>query len=238
METTLNSMYTGNPKYDLHLSAYDISLSSIKKLEELGFVRDHFANNRYCDTTAYHGSFPGWQPNETIYSKIKEILSEDKVFNGGLEEEITVPSNRIEIIPVADIRDEASSEIMSQFISIALPEKKNVTCPDGRYKACDIHLNVHWKYSYDRSKEVIDSFGLVSFDKPDVSKLSTENNFSRIYTMTFESLSEGLVVFNAMKKVISPERGFGIQGKLKLEITTRIFRKPHTGIMLPIILKD
>ncbi len=237
MDTKQNTYYTGKPKFDLHLSAYDIAFSTVTALEKLGFVRDEFANNRYCDTTAYHGSFPNWEPNSELYLRIKDLLFNDSVFNGGLEEEVTLPWNRAKLTNVSDIRNEKTEVQLIEMLQEMPPTKSNSICPAGRHKTCDIHINVDWQYSYDVSKKAIDSLKLISFDKPHDKDDVGRSNFDRIYTMTFESLCEGISVFNGLAKTITPENGFGIQGKIKLEMTTRIFRKPCDGQMLPIILE-
>jgi hypothetical protein len=236
-----NFTQTGAPKYDLHLSAYAIKPETIKQLGEFGFTRDEFANNRYCDTTAYHGSFHGWQADNDKWDEVATILSNDETFNGGLEEEIALP----------DFRKELSFEpsptfIVEDYVSLVLkaifPQKKAVPCPIGKKKACDIHINVDWQYTVDAVKKVFNELGVVSFDRP----TTNSEGFNRIYTLTFEDLSEGVTCFDTITTIIDRmnTKGtadtvgiLGFVGKIKLEITTRIYRQPLDGILLPLILK-
>jgi len=238
---TKNYTLTPNPKYDLHLSAYAISPDTIQKLEEFGFVRDEFANNRYCDTTAYHGSFPGWQADTKKWELIIHLLNSDPTFNGGLEEEVTLPHYRQEFTFEPASTKGLSAEHTLAVLQSVFPKKKAVPCPATRLKACDMHINVNWEYSRDNIKDAFDKLGIVSFDKPD----SNSAGFNRIYTMTFEDLGEGIKHFEAIttriRKLNDTNKQsfiFGFVGKVKMEITTRVYRKPLEGILLPLILKD
>ena len=82
-------------KFDLHLSAYNITPDTIRKVETLGFKRDEFANNTRCDTTVYHGTFRGNRilPDDSLWNELKNIFGQEPTFVGGLEEEEFVPLN-------------------------------------------------------------------------------------------------------------------------------------------------
>jgi len=237
-----NFVQTGAPKYDLHLSAYAIKSETIQQLTEFGFTRDEFANNRYCDTTAYHGSFHDWQADKEKWDDVVTILSRDETFNGGLEEEIALPYFRKKLS-----FEPAVKFIVADYVSLALkslfPKKKAVPSPVGRQKACDIHINLDWQYTVDVIKKIMDELGIVSFDRP----TNNSAGFNRIYTLTFEDLSEGVECFDTITGVINklntegtPDTSgiLGFVGKVKLEITTRAYRKPLDGILLPLILRD
>lgn len=239
---TTNFTQTGAPKYDLHLSAYAIKPETVRQLTDFGFTRDEFANNRYCDTTAYHGSFHGWRADNDKWDEVTTILSRDETFNGGLEEEIALPYFRKELS-----FEPSPKFIVEDYVSLALkatfPEKKAVSCPIGRQKACDIHINMDWQYTVNAVKKVMDELGIVSFDRPTNNRVG----FNRIYTLTFEDLSEGVMCFDTITSVIDMMNAkgssdtpgiLGFVGKIKLEITTRIYRKPLDGILLPLILRD
>ena len=229
-----NFTKTAAPKYDLHLSAHAISMPSIKKLEKLGMVRDTFANNKYCDTTAYHATFPNWYPNEGLRDDIISILANDEKFNGGLEEEITLPHFRRFFTYEPDAR-EANADALGIIFEDIFPKKKAEKCPADRLKACDMHINVDWEYSGKQTKNAFDFLEIVSFDRP------TQNKFgyNRIYTLTFESLANGVDVFEKLVRFIEMGNGTVLKfvGKVKLEQMTQIYRKPLDGTLLPLITK-
>ena len=230
-----SSYKSGNPKYDLHLSAHEIKPLTITQLEKLGFVRDEFANNRYCDTTKYHGTFPNWKPNEELHDLIVSTLSRDETFNGGLEEEVVLPSFRSFFTFEPHVKEEDSVTIRYDFFRGSFPFQKAIPCPAEKLKACDIHISVDWQRTGKETKQAFDQLEIVSFDKP---KLS-EDGFNRIFTLTFENLANGVNVFHRITEMFSIRNGEGVNfcGKVKLEITTQIYRKPLDGTMLPLILK-
>src|SRR6267143_578014 len=87
-----NNIGTSTVKHDLHISALTISPASRGNLENLGFVRDEFANNRRCIASEYHASYKGNEriPNDALWGRLSNLLFEDDYFSGHLEEEQTV----------------------------------------------------------------------------------------------------------------------------------------------------
>jgi hypothetical protein len=206
-------------KYDLHLSAYSISLISIRRLEELGFKRDEFANNTKCEATAYHGTFKGNDvlPSNPLWDKICDILNKDDDFSGGLEEEEYDEESIIHF----------SSQKVNNNISLSpLPIMYTEQPAIGRYKACDIHINIDLSQSALNSLKCLESLEVASFDRQE------DNGVHRIFTITCETILDGLEAFsiigNYLKCIPS------LSGKIKIEKTTRFLRQPIAGTSLPL----
>jgi hypothetical protein len=206
-------------KYDLHLSAKKISKSTIKAIEKLGFNRDVFANNRHCDTTMYHGTYRGnvVLPDKKIWKSICQLLNNDTYFEGTLEEEEYETDRVFYFENTIDISFQ--KQLLPKFIT---------TQPlSGKYKACDIHIGVNLNKSSNDCINALEALATASFDKP------KENSIYRIYTITTENIEDGYKICSFLKAYFSD--GFSIQGKIKLEKTTRHYRKPSLVNTLPLV---
>lgn len=208
-----------NLKYDIHLSAYTISQDTIIKFEQLGFQRDQFANNTRCEVTAYHGTYRGNEhlPNTDLWEKLCSILENDTSFSGGLEEEefdadatITFSGSGIEVKPL-------------------LPAMVTEQPAPNVYKACDIHINIDLENSDLECLKHLETLQVASFDKPKDGKVY------RIFTITTETLEDGHKAFSIVSDYLKDLKG--INGKMKLEKTTRFLRKPATAYSLPLTNK-
>lgn len=208
-------------KYDLHLSAKQISKKTILAVEKLGFTRDTFANNRHCDITVYHGTYRGniLLPNKNLWDSVCLLLKNDFCFEGTLEEE-QYDTNRIfyfdntTILPVEKPK---------------LPEFVTIQPSFGMYKACDIHIGIDINESDNACIEALETLAIASFDKP------KKDSVYRIYTITTERLIDGYQICNFLKNYFSD--GFTIKGKIKAEKTIQYFRKPSSVNTLPIVTK-
>lgn len=203
-------------KFDLHLSAYSLSPDTIRKVEALGFKRDMFANNRRCDTTAYHGTFRGERslPDDGLWKQLEDIFRSDTSFVGGLEEEVFTPAEVIRFNGDSSITPRPAADLQSQ-----------VPAP-GSYKACDIHINVDLEASSDQGIAYLESFGLASFDKPQ------ENGTHRVYSATCASIESGRKLFRELTDILPTIPG--LVGKMKFEAVTRFLRLPNTAPALPL----
>jgi hypothetical protein len=204
-----------NKKYDIHLSAYTISNKSIKAFEALGFQRDEFANNTRCEVTAYHGTYRGNEklPNNDLWKKLSQILNSDIEFSGGLEEE--------------EFDGDATIFFESDVIdNIEMLPKLETEQPEPNiYKACDIHINIDLGKSDTSALKYLECLEVASFDKPKNGKIH------RIYTVTTETIEDGEKAFKILSDYL--KRNNGLNGKIKLEKTTRFLRKPDTAYTLP-----
>lgn len=209
-----------NPKlnYDIHLSAYSISKETIKKVEKLGFCRDEFTNNTRCETTEYHGTFRGdiVLPNDKIWEKICKVLSDDKKFSGGLEEE-EFGKNDVVFF---------DNETHNQSLNI-LPKMTTILPPPNTYKGCDIHISIDMTNSNLSCLDYLEALSIPCFDKP------KNGNIYRIFSITCETVDEGRRVFEFMKTYLGTIPG--LKGKMKFEKTTKFFRLPENAIALPLI---
>lgn len=205
-----------NLKYDIHLSAYSISQDTIKKFEQLGFQRDLFANNTRCEVTAYHGTYRGNEhlPNTDLWEKLCAILENDISFSGGLEEE--------------EFDTDATINFSGSGVEVKphLPAMETEQPAPNVYKACDIHINIDLENSDPECLKHLEALQVASFDKPKDSKIY------RIFTITTETLEDGNKAFSIISDYLKGLKG--IKGKIKIEKTTRFFRKPANAYSLPL----
>jgi hypothetical protein len=203
------------PKYDIHLSAYEIGPQTISDLEDLGFVRDEFANNTRCDATQYHGTYRGLAqlPDDSLWDQARESLNRDEIFSGGLEEEVF---------------DEAEVQRFNGGgKSLTMPPRMNIIQPPPNvYKACDLHINVDLAASTNEGLRYLEALQVASFDRPQ------NGAVHRVFTITFETYEDGLLAFDTLHKHLKEMRG--LVGKMKLEKTVRFYRKPSNAPSLPL----
>ncbi len=220
----MNSSRMIDPVLNWHLSAMKISQATINILTDgFDFARDEFANNTHCETTVYHGTFKGSTERMTrsMWNDIVAVLASDKGFEGDLEEEMILPQY---VFSVSNIGEDARP--------IREIERKQIQpCPVGIYKECDLHLKVTWDKTHESVKQALDSIGMISFDR----HTNDQGTFNRIYTLTFESLRDGLTHLEHLKEKLTHTKG--IEARLKLEIATCFYRQPGQAVVLPIVLK-
>ena len=204
----------------MHLAANSVSRDTVAKLFENGFRRDEFANLTYCHTGDYHGTFRGdvQLPSRELWDRICSLLEADPTFSGYLEEELCDP----------DWRRNLNGEGFDSTSD--LPSIKMVPCPAGRRKACDIHMAVFLDISAASAIDYIGQLGCSSVDRPG------PEGIRRVYTITCESLADGRRLFNALYSQLSELPG--LHGRMKLEVTTRHYRKPIDATTLPIATSD
>lgn len=203
-------------KFDLHLSAYTISLETIREVEALGFRRDEFANNTRCDTTAYHGTFRGERqlPDNALWHQLRGVFDGDTSFVGGLEEEEFAPSETVQLVGGS-----GNPPSLRPPIAASAPAA-------GTYKACDIHININLSRTMPESLLAVETLELASFDKPQ------EDGIHRVFSATCASVDSGRALFRALKDYLSLVPG--LVGKLKFERTTRFLRVPADAPALPL----
>jgi hypothetical protein len=203
-------------KYDIHLSAYEISKESIQQFENLGFQRDEFANNTRCEVTAYHGTYRGEEhlPNTDLWDNLCSILNNDITFSGGLEEEEFSTNGTIEFSG------------QGKEVKPLLPALETEQPLPNYYKACDIHINIDVEKTDPNCLNYLEALQVASFDKPRNGKIH------RIYTITTDTLENGEKAFTIISEYLKDIKG--LVGKMKLEKTTRFLRKPETAYTLPL----
>jgi hypothetical protein len=208
------------PKYDLHLSIYRVSQATINSIEKLGFTRDEFANNRYCDTTVYHGTYNGTEelPSDNLWNKLESIFIADETFIGSLEEEESFPEYTYSI--------KNSALLNSLKMKNNLPSFPSYRTPAGVSKACDIHINFSLENSSEESIKRIEELNLASFDKPQV------DGIHRIFSITCETIIDGQALFKYFQEYLTMMPNIDV--KLKFEATRRFLRIPKGSPVLPI----
>lgn len=220
----MNATRPVDPAFNWHLSCAAISGETIRELEtKFFFVRDQFTNNTHCEAAVYHGTFKG--PSELMtreqWNSVTELLAADPKFEGDLEEEIILPY----LITYFSQRGDDASAIAG------IRKLTTELCPIGIYKSCDLHFKVNWEETTDSVKQALDNLEMISFDRP----TEKPNRFNRIYTLTFESLQDGLAYFAHMREHLLQVKG--LNARLKLEIATCFYRQPVQAVVLPIVRK-
>ncbi len=202
---------------DIHLSAEEISKTSIEKLISLGFVRDVFTNNRRCEATAFHASYFKhlYEFNDALWESTIKILKNDTSFRGCLEEEYFDTNSRCEF----------DGNSVTSDIKVIPFELARVEI--GRHKACDIHVSIDFNQSTESAKSTIESFKMISFDRP------LDHGFKRVYSLTFEKESDGTQAFDLLKSIFTTIPG--LVGKMKIEMINRFYVQPESAIQLPIV---
>ncbi len=205
-------------KYDIHLSAYSITRASIQQFENLGFERDLFANNTRCETTQYHATYRGKLnlPDDFLWVELCQILKEDKIFAGSLEEEIFETTATIHI--------NSSVKIYENIVK--LPKIQTTQPIFNEYKACDIHININTELTLPKTMEYIESLEVASFDREE------DGQLHRIFTITCSTTADGILILNILKKYL--ENLQGLVGKIKMERTSRHLRLPLDSPQLPL----
>jgi hypothetical protein len=208
-------------KYDLHLSIYRVSQSTIKSVEKLGFIRDEFANNRYCDTTVYHGTYYGVEelPSDNLWNELERIFIADETFIGSLEEEESFPK---QTYYVKNLDLPNSSKTERNLLSFP-----SSTTPVGVSKACDIHINFSLDNSSEESIKKIEELNLASFDKPQI------DGTHRIFSITCETINDGQAIFQYFQEYLKILPNIDV--KMKFEATRRFLRIPKGSPVLPIV---
>jgi hypothetical protein len=205
------------PKYhDIHISAYRLSLTTIKLFEGLGFQRDPFANNTRCSCTVYHGTFRGDAalPSETLWSAIAEAVALDEAFVGTVEQE------SFDDVAVRFIRPRSGP------VPLTLPCALRTRQPrPGEYKECDIHINVACATTSSETLASIEGLGLASFDKPGV------DGVHRIFSITCDEFHAAKTFFECL--VMYLDNLPDLSAKLKLERTDKYLRIPADAPCLP-----
>lgn len=220
----MNSTRSVDPQLNWHLSAMTISPETVKQLQcKFFFQRDEFANNTRCEATAFHGTFKGDQSAMTrkLWNEVISLLALDSTFQGDLEEELILPQY---------IRHFERGGNNASALE-RLTKSQIESCPFGIYKECDIHLKVWWNDTHKSVQEALDSREIISFDRPD-----EQDGFNRIYTLTFESLKEGLAHFEHMCDYLQQVEG--IKARIKLEIASCFYRQPENAVVLPIVRRQ
>lgn len=202
--------------YDLHLAAASISPSTVAKLSQTGFIRDEFANLTYCNTGDYHGTFRGTLPlpNRALWDKVCGLLEGDERFSGYMEEEATE----------AEWRRPLAGD--GAFMPDPLPPLMTIACPPGMRKACDIHMSVFLDASTEAAVNYMKRLEVSSVDRPG------PEGVRRVFTITCESLADGRRLFQVLHERLSAVPG--LRGRMKLEVTTKHYRKPDDAVTLPL----
>lgn len=206
--------------YDMHLAAAEISKHSIDLLQKKGFVRDEFANLTCCHTGEFHGTFKDENllPSDELWSEICSILEFDEQFSGYLEEEVTETEWRRVLFGQSSQSPEN------------LPQINLIECPAGRHKACDIHIGINIETSLPSAIKYIEQLQCSSVDRP------SPEGIRRVYTITCEVLEDGELLFLKLYKHLSAVEG--LYGRMKLEKTTRHYRKPDDAVTLPLATNE
>lgn len=207
-------------EFDMHLAAREISSETVATLSQAGFQRDEFANLTYCQTGDYHGTLRGTVPlpSQELWERVCDLLEADEGFSGYLEEELC---------------DDEWRKVLggdSYRSNPYLPSVPMITCPAGMRKACDIHMAVFLNSTAESAVEFMRRLETASVDRPG------PEGIRRVYTVTCESLADGRRLFTELYHHLS--RVPGLHGRMKLEVTTRHYRKPSDAMTLPIATKD
>lgn len=204
---------------DNHIICSSISHGLIKSLQNLGFsemdVTDgdprvrmqHLFSKKSLSTLER-------EDGDSLFKQCQSLIQKDTSFVGYIEEEIIIV-------------DESFSSLLfheKNWSDTLLPVNPSA-CPEGIYKACDIHLSLHNFNPKVEQMLLAAGFYYLELNKPDLGKV-------RIYTMQTQDIKTGKSIFDNVKNTI--EKGGGVQGSLKFEKTKNLYNQGFT--LPPIVL--
>ncbi len=206
-------------QFDIHLSAEAISPKTVDSLEESGFKKDFFQNNRNSKPPHYHASFRTHfnEPDDALWQRTVVLLTSDPNFRGCLEEEVFN----------GELRYHFDSHDLSSGASVSITPFVLQTCEPCEHKGCDIHINIDLQATRPEALGRMEEFNFISFER------EVDGVMRRIYSLTFGNIRHGERVFHRLHELfqIIP----GLVGKMKLEKVTRFMVHPDDAGQLPII---
>lgn len=193
-----------------------LGFKQIRQLERLGFRRDEFANNTRCVASEYHATYRGMQqlPDDGLWQAVGNLLLSDETFRGCLEEESMEPGYECEF------------DGKATALPAVLPPLPLIDVPAGKHKACDLHIGINLTASTPTAIGHVEQLQVASFDKP------IPGGVRRVYSITCETPEDGRAMFKVLAEHLA--RVPGLQGKIKLELTTRYMRHPDDAPTLPL----
>lgn len=213
------SRVVGQLRLDIHLSASQIDLSSIDRMETLGFVEDHFQNCRNCQPSYYHATYVGEISlnDNAVWQNAVSILKSSSEFSGILEFERRV-------------FDHTSPTSTSGLVLRKAERLPIQTCPPGQYKACDVHIRAMLDDVSEEALFWLERLKTASFER------EREGRRSRVYTATFDTVKAGKTFYEIAREQLSLIGSKGVSWKL--EQIVRFFREPSDAIALPITFSE
>lgn len=202
--------------YDTHLIANSLSQEVVQFLEYSGFSEQNVSggDERVRMQRLWSKKSSTLEDVDNLFNKCKFYIQQDESFIGYIETEIITIDEPISCSP------------LDEMVWDAMPLNLNPSpCPEGIYKACDVHLSLH-KASPVVNKKLLES----GFYYLDLSKSQLGN--VRVYTMQTQSQKVGRQIFETLKKTL--EKGGGVEGSLKFEVTRSLYN--HGFLLPPIIL--
>jgi hypothetical protein len=206
-------------RLDIHLSASHIDLSSIDRMETLGFVEDHFQNCRNCQPSYYHATYVGEISlnDKAVWQDAVSILKSSSEFSGILEFERRVFDHSTPTSTSGPLLRKAEQ----------LPIQR---CPLGQYKACDVHIRAMLDDASEAALSWLEGLKIASFER------EREGSRSRVYTATFDSLAAGKIFYRIAREQLSLIGSRGVSWKLEQIVS--FFREPSDAIALPITYSE
>lgn len=200
---------------DNHIIANSISVELAKFFIDSGFSEQTVVggDSRVRMKRLWSKKSSTVEEGDEWFKKCQYYIQQDNSFVGYIEEEAITFDEPIAILDLNEL----------PWASL-LPKLNPSPCPEGIYKASDIHLSLH-KVNPKVERRLFESgFYYLELYKPKLGNV-------RVYTMQTQNKKEGGEIFQILKKILI--QGGGVEGFLKFELTRNLYNQ---GFSLPPII--
>ena len=188
----------------------------VAKIESVGFKQDGLSNTLRSDSASYHASLSSSAEIDSgdLWSELENILRSDIYFVGALEEEMYFRAHAIALTGQSRL-----APIMCGPLIGSQP-------PAGKFKSCDIHINIDLAATSASALAYIESLQIASYTKVVLGRSH------RVFSATCESLESGRKLFDVLGVYLTQVPD--LVGVMKFEHTTRYLRIPDNAPTLPL----
>ena len=210
----------------VHINGYEVSDDLERKFLGIGFFFDPFKKLERGSThlmlegarfmPPFHYSFvtDNFGEMQSAFDASVEAINREGDFIGYVESE-TVPE-------AYNARFDPSKPYNPQEGKIEIPQFELVHVPEGKHKACDIHMKRPGEAPRDALDDLLLATGCYEVHTPR----------SRIYTLQFESARDGIVAFNFFKEFFIQNGGMK---HIYLEIAKEMYKEPADFEFVPYV---
>ena len=212
----------------VHINGYEVSDNLERKFLGIGFFFDPFKKLERGSThpmlerakfmPPFHYSFEtdNFGEMQSAFDASVEAIKSECYFIGYVESE-TVPEEY-------NTKFDPAKSYNPQEGKIEIPQFELVRVPEGKHKACDIHMKRHGEAPRDALDDILLSAGCYEVHTPR----------SRIYTLQFESGRDGIAAFNFFNEFFRQNGGMK---HIYLEVAKDMYKEPADFEFVPYVRK-
>jgi hypothetical protein len=212
----------------VHINGYEVSDDLERKFLGIGFFFDPFKKLERGSThpmlegarfmPQFHYSFEtdNFGEMQSAFNASVEAIQSEADFVGYVESE-TVPE-------AYNARLNPAKPYNPQDDKIEIPQFELIQVPEGKHKACDIHMKRPAESPRDALDDILLNAGCYEVHTPR----------SRIYTLQFESGRDGIATFNLFNEFFRENGGMK---HIYLEVAKDMYKQPADFEFVPYIRK-